>query len=274
MKATVSYSELREKGETQVSVESSVGMTGQEFRSWLDEMMGPVVDPAHLFPPESPPEPIGRAGGSGTDQSVIFSPPERGPDTTGFAVPIPTVSAPKKIPFFDIGDAIGKVGDRVLVPVYAGCVYDMTGFHIGGGTGGYGKLRALGVKLGLLLTEYLTAQGAIVDGEERFFSKFQFVNWEDHGALPAEEWWEYALGFFSLSDERTIPGIPIPSGTELFSVEFEILPQDVGETWLSCKDEHYFTQTRRRTRKFTYTGLPGGFSEIDTTGGKITVIEG
>ena len=85
---------------------------------------GPVTIP--ISPPNG-------GGGSGPDpQPVVPAPP-----------PPPKV----RVPYFDVGDGEGRPGDLVDIVVEAGCVHEITGFHIGGGVGmlpnversGYGK---------------------------------------------------------------------------------------------------------------------------------------
>lgn len=206
--------------------------------------------------------------------------PEPGPPET-----LPPVEPPEeKKPYFDVGDATGKRGDTVSISVEGGCLGATNGFHIGGGVGllpdvprsGYGNFQAVRVELGEYLHDYLKAQGAITvdpQGKEtdHYWSIFQFIKHDPHRALP-EEWWEYALGFFSISQERIIPPIPIPSGTELFRLKIKILATtDPGEYELTCKDEHYYTHSRQRRREFLYTNDHQGYTLIETFGGKLTV---
>ncbi len=189
-------------------------------------------------------------------------------------VPLPPSPPAAKAPYFDIGEATGKPGETIGILVEAGCPNPITGFHIGGGVGldsslqgaGYGKFKAVGVTLGKYLMDYITSQG-LTD----FWKLFQFASWESHQSLP-EEWWEYALGFFSLSQERIVPPIAIPSGTELFTLQIEILPKTArGEYELTCKNEYYFTHARQRRRQFLFTNERQGFTNIVTIPGKITV---
>lgn len=196
-------------------------------------------------------------------------------------------------PYFDIGDATGKAGDVVEIVVEAGCRHHTNGFHIGGGVGktdeersGYGKFEAVGVKLGKYLHDYFKSQGLIVTTNnqevDEYWSIFQFLKYAPHAdhkgnPLP-EEWWEYAVGFFSMQQERTVEPIQIPSGTELFTLSIRILPSTApGEYELTCLDEHYYTTSRHRRRDFMFTAgresefSRGGITHVDLFGGKITV---
>lgn len=195
--------------------------------------------------------------------------------------PIPPVEPPVQpqppvvpVPYFDVGDATGAPGETVDVIVEAGCAHPISGFHIGGGVGldlapgaGYGKFKAVGAILGSYLTGYLGAQMGLTD----FWRVFQFASWESHKALP-EEWWEYHIGFFSIAQEKIAPPVPIPAGTELFTLQIEILPTtSPGEYELTCKDEYYYTHARQRRRDFMYNYSPQGFTKVETFGGKLTV---
>ncbi len=192
-------------------------------------------------------------------------------------VPLPPSLPVAPVPYFDIGEDTGKPGDTVSVSIEGGCHGATNGFHIGGGAAGHGKFEPTGVTLGKYLHDYLRAQGAITvepSGKEtdHYWSIFQFVEAQPHRALP-EEWWEYALGFFSMSQERTIPPIPIPNGTELFTLHVKILAStDPGVYELTCEDEHYYTHSRPRRRDFLYTNERQGFTNIETIPGKITVV--
>ena len=199
-------------------------------------------------------------------------------------IPIePPVAPPARVPYFDVGEATGEPGETVGIVVEAGCIHPMSGFHIGGGVGlnpaeprsGYGKFEAIGVKLGPYLRRYLKDEGAIHDQpdhvHDHFFSTFQFMDWDHAGALP-EEWWEFALGLFSIDQARTLPPVPIPSGTHLFTLQIQILPTTApGEYELTCKDEWYYLKSRIRRRNLEYTGEGQGFTKIETFGGKIIV---
>lgn len=214
----------------------------------------------------------------------IIPPPGGGvPDPQAPPLPPPPPDTPARIPYFDIGDAEGKPGETVEIFVQAGCAHPMNGFHIGGGVGflpnversGYGKFKAIGTKLGPFLRGYLKAQDVLHDEpfhqHEHFWSDFQFVTWEGDGALP-EEFWEFAVGFFSLDQVRMVPPIPIPAGTDLFSLEIEILDgTPEGQYVLTCADEHYYTNSRARRRDYTWTYSPQGFTKIETFPGLLRV---
>lgn len=218
----------------------------------------------------------------------ITPPPGGGGPDPQPIVPAPPPPPPPKVrvPYFDIGDAEGSPGDTVEISVEAGCVYKTSGFHIGGGVGllpnvarsGYGLFQAVGVKLGKYLTDYLTAQGMVdEDGEEKFWSIFQFVKHDPHHALP-EEWWEYAAAFFSMSQERIVPPITIPGGTELFTLQIKILEgTPEAQYTLTCEDEHYYTHARQRRRDFLFTAntdspfASGGITDIETFPGLLRV---
>jgi hypothetical protein len=213
--------------------------------------------------------------------TLPISPPNGGGEGPSQPQPPPPPPAPppSRVPYFDVGDGEGRPGEIVEISVEAGCASPMSGFHIGGGVGvlpnversGYGKFQAVEVSLGKYLTTYLTARGAIENGVEKFWSIFQFVNWEEHSSLP-EEWYEYAVGFFSLSQERTIPPIPIPGGTELFTLKIRILPGTPdGQYTLTCKDEYYYTNSRQRRRDFLFTNDQQGISAIETFPGLLRV---
>ena len=194
--------------------------------------------------------------------------------------PEPPQLPPARTPYFDVGDAAGSPGDTVEVSVEGGCIHPMDGFHIGGGVGllpdveraGYGKFRATGVELGDFLTDYLKGQeGFNQDGTPRFFSAFDFLDWADEEALP-EEFWEYSVLFFSMEGRKQYEPVRIPGGTELFRLKIEILSTTPAAMYeLTCKDEHYYTQSHQRRRDYTYTYKPQGFTAIDCFGGKLTV---
>lgn len=198
-----------------------------------------------------------------------------------------------KKPYFDIGDGEGKPGDVVELVVEAGCRYLTNGFHIGGGVGllpsiprsGYNKFKAVGVELGSYLTSYFKSVGGIekvqdgagVKWVDNYWSIFQFVATDPHRSLP-EEWWEYSVGFFSISKEKTWDPVVIPSGTGLFTLKVEILPDtEPGEYLVTCRDEHYYTNSRPRRRDFLFTAgrdsefARGGITKLELFGGKITV---
>jgi hypothetical protein len=191
---------------------------------------------------------------------------------------------PSRTPWFQVGNAKGAVGDIVEVPVIGGCVYHIDGFHIGGGLGGptnkktggsgYGTLRLDDVVLGSYLTDYFQAQGMIADdGSEMFYSDYQMATWANDGALP-EEFWEFAIGFFSVLSKEEIKPVTIPSGTELFKLKIEILPAAHGRGTLplSCRDNYYYTQQVYRRRDYTYTYPPQGFTQIETADGELTIL--
>ena len=217
-----------------------------------------------------------------TPQEVPPGPPDEKPPGEK-----PPVEPPvEKLPYFDIGDSSGKAGEVVELSVEGGCALKMDGFHIGGGVGllpaversGYHKFEAIGVKLGAFLTAYLKAEDAIHDQPNHqhyhFWSIFQFMKWEDKSSLP-EEWWEYAIGFFSIDQKLIIPPTTIPSGTELFTLHVKILPgTPPGDYEVTCKDVYYYTNSRPRRRDFMYTtnDVPSGHTKLDLEGGKITVV--
>ena len=194
----------------------------------------------------------------------------------------PVRPPPARIPYFDVGEAKGKPGETVDIVVEAGCVHPMSGFHIGGGVGktdeersGYGKFKAVGAFLGPYLKRYLKDEGAIHDqpdhAHDHFFSTFQFMDWDTAGALP-EEWWEFAVGLFSIDQARKLPPVPIPSGIHLFTLQIQILSTTApGEYDLTCLDEWYYRNSRIRRRDFEWAYAPQGFTHIETFGGKITV---
>ena len=228
---------------------------------------GPVTIP--VIPPPG-------GGGSGPDpQPIVPAPP-----------PPPKV----RVPYFDIGDGEGKPGDTVDIVVEAGCVHEINGFHIGGGCGllpnversGYGKFMAVSADLGPFLRGYLEDNGLIHNEpfhkHDHFWSGFQWVDWETKSALP-EEFWELAVGFFSI-DQKVggIPPVAIPGGTELFTVHIQILPgTPEGQYELTCKDEHYYSQSRQRPRDYLFTAnrdsefASGGVTDIETFSGKLRV---
>ncbi len=229
--------------------------------------------------------------------------PQEVPEAPGIPGIIPPIGPPDKPPvdvikpYFDIGDGSGKAGDTVELVVEAGCRFATNGFHIGGGCGkldeprsGYKMFEATAWKLGDFLTSYLKSQGlivekkdaagAVVPGEwvDEYWSLFQMVKHDPHRALP-EEWWELALAFFSMSQERNVPSIVIPSGTALFSLRIKILEGTApGEYDVTCEDEHYWTHSRPRRRDFLFTAdrdspfASGGITKVETFGGKITVV--
>lgn len=191
-------------------------------------------------------------------------------------------------PYFDIGEARGKAGETVSLRVEGGCRFPITGLHIGGGCGkldeerpGYGLFEVVGAKLGDFLRAYLRAEDMIHDEpmhqHDHFWSVFQMAKGEPDKALP-EEWWDFALGFFSLDERNQASPTTIPSGTELFTLEVKILPDTApGEYEVTCLDEHYYTQSQRHRRDFMYTAdrdsefARGGVTKLKLHGGKITV---
>lgn len=194
----------------------------------------------------------------------------------------PGVLLPEVKPYFDIGDAEGKAGELVTLSIVGGCRYPTTGFHIGGGLSGYGKFEAVGAKLGPFLKAYLEAEDVIHDEpnhqHEHFWSIFQMVKAKPHRALPTE-WWEYAIGFFSLGQKRTVPPTTIPSGQEIFALQVKILEGTAPGVYdLSCLDETYYTHSHQRRRDFMFTAdrdsefARGGITKLDLAGGKITVV--
>ena len=208
---------------------------------------------------------------------------EPGPSPIEIIGPGPSpISA--EIPYFDIGDATGAPGETVEVPVEAGCLEDVTGFHIGGGVGldideersGYGKFRAVGAKLGPYFQRYLRAEDAKLHDQldevgEHYFSKFNFLSARPHRALP-EEWWEFLVGLLSIEHRTMLGTIKIPFGTHLFTLMIEIhASTPPGEYELTCKDQCYFTHSRRRRRKFEFTNERQGFTKIETFGGLLKV---
>lgn len=197
--------------------------------------------------------------------------------------PPPTES----LPYFDIGEATGKAGKVVRLPVEGGCHFEQSGFEIGGGVGkldvarsGYGLFEAVGVTLGPFLRGYLEAEDAIHDEpnhqHDHFWSVFQFVK---RGVAPSnplpEEWWRFAMGFFSIDQKRNIPPTWIPEGTEILTLHVKILDGTApGEYEVTCKNEWYYTNAKIRRKKFEFVG--GGdrkIRKIETFPGKITVIE-
>ena len=236
------------------------------------ELVGVSDGPVTI--PISPPN----GGGSGPDPQPID--------------PTPPPPPPPRKPYFDIGDGEGAPGDVVDIVVEAGCVYPVNGFHIGGGVGvlpnvprsGYGNFEAVGVKLGPFLRGYLEEQDLIHDEpfhkHDHFWSGFQFIKTDPARALP-EEFWEYAIGFFSL-DQRVggVAPVAIPAGTELFTVQIRILPDTTEAQYtLTCKDEYYYTQSRQRRRDYLFTAdndspfASGGVTKIETFPGFLRVKE-
>lgn len=204
--------------------------------------------------------------------------------------PIPDPLPPSlPAPYFDIGEATGKAGETVSLSVEGRCRFLVNGFHIGGGCGkldversGYGLFEAVGVKLGAFLRGYLKAKDLIHDEpmhqHDHFWSVFQMAKWDPSKALP-EEWWDFAIGFFSLDQERSAPPTTIPSGTELFTLEVKILPGTApGEYDVTCRDEWYYTRSHQRRRDFLYTTdrdsefASGGITKLELGGGKIVVV--
>ncbi len=202
----------------------------------------------------------------------------------------PTPETPK--PYFDVGDATGKAGDLVELEVEGGCRYPMNGFHIGGGCGkldeprsGYGLFTAVGAKLGPFLRNYLESEDLIHDEpnhqHDHFWSIFNMMKRgvpNQSNPLP-EEWWEYAIGFFSLGQERVVPPTTIPSGTLIFTLQVKILEgTPPGEYEVTCLDEHYYRQGKTRRRDLLYSTnvdsefASGGITKLALTGGKITVV--
>jgi hypothetical protein len=246
MEAKLNFYEYRDEGGADVRLTTNID-TPQELENWIRSIRG-----LKKAPPDQDHQAM-VAGGHG-----IVAPPT---EPAG--------------PFFDIGDATGKKGDEVLVSVYGGSVLPMSGFHIGGGCGlnpnversGYSNLRAKGVHLGSYLTDYLTSHDALSSA----FQRFEMIEWGEVNHPLPEEWWQYALGFFTLSGGQIIPPIPIPQGTELFQVSFEILTDKPGELGLTCINNHYYTQKKRRRRAWCYTGEGQGQHRVDCNGGKLVV---
>ena len=214
-----------------------------------------------------------------SDQPILPVPPTELPVVQPPLIPVaplfpiePPVVQPARTPYFDVGEATGKPGETVEIVVEAGCIHPMNGFHIGGGCG-YGLFKATGAVLGPFMRNWLKDEGVIHDSpghqHDHFWSIFQFVT---AGAHP-EEWWEFGVSTFSIDLKKPpLPPIPIPGGTELFTLLIEILPAaSPGEYTLTCRDEWYYTNRRIRRRDFEYTGLGQGFTAIETFGGKITV---
>lgn len=195
---------------------------------------------------------------------------------------IPVTPPTERIPYFDVGDVTGVPGETVYVRVEGGCLHPITGFHACGGGGktdkprsGYGNSRVTGVILGPFLRRHLKEQGAIHDEPDHlhnhYWSRFQFFDWETHHPLP-EEWWEFAIGFFSLDQKRTVEPLAIPSGTHLFTLHIEILKDTKpGVYELTCLDEHYYLNSRVKRRDLEYTYSTQGFTKVETYGGKLTV---
>lgn len=244
MESKISYYEYRERGGTQVDVTASP-RNSAELELLLMELRGPQVAP----------------------------PPGQGPGEVEPPILLPPTT---RTPYFDIGDGHGSAGETVMIPVTGGCRFPINGFHIGGGCGkldeprsGYGLFQATGVILGEFLQSYLTANNM----GDAFWSIFQFVQHEPNKALP-EEWWEYAMAFFSISQSRPpLPSIHIPADTLLFTLQIKILEATPpGEYILTCEDEHYYTHFVQRRRKFLWTNTEQGVDDIDTHGGKLTVI--
>lgn len=205
--------------------------------------------------------------------------------------PHPTDPLPPSLPpapYFDIGEATGKAGEYVNLSVEGGCRFPITGFHIGGGCGkldeprsGYGLFEAVGVSLGAFLRAYLKAEDMLHDlpmhQHDHFWSTFQMAKWEPSKALP-EEWWDFALGFFSIDQARQVPPTTIPSGTELFTLRVKILPgTQPGEYEVTCIDLWYYTQSHQTRQDYLFSTdtdsefASGGITKLRLAGGKITV---
>lgn len=243
MESKISYYEYRERGGTQIDVNIDA-RTPSELDMILLELRGAKVAPppgTPNGPPDAPVEP---------------------PATT-------------REPYFDLGDGEGKAGDVITIPMLGGCRHAVTGFHIGGGLAGYGKFEAQGAKLGAFVQSYLNAKQM----GDAYWSGFNMAKHDPHKALP-EEWWDYAMAFFSISQERgPIEPIQIPVDTELFTVQIKILEGTAPGVYdLSCEDERYWTHSRPRRRDFLYTTnrdsefARGGVTRVETSGGKLTVL--
>ena len=213
--------------------------------------------------------------------------PEAPPDL----IPIDPPPRTTRKPYFDLGNGSGKVGELVEMPMIGGCRHPVNGFHIGIGLGGYGNFEMEGFVLGEFLTEYMKAQGLIVEklddhGEivpgvwiDHYWSGWNMVKHEPHHALPTE-WCDVAVATFSLSQKSgPTPPIQIPVDTELFTFQIRVLPKaSIGEHDLVCKDEFFYTQSRQRRRDFLYTTdrdsefASGGVTRVDTQGGTLTVV--
>lgn len=260
MQTEISYHQTRQDGITHITVTGNPG-DPTELEKLVESLRGPVrsLEPQPLLSSEAPP---------------AASP----------ALP-PTTRAP----YFDLGDAEGKPGELVEIPMIGGCRRPMNGFHIGIGLSGYGAFVCEGVILGPFLTEYMKAQGLIVEKRDaqgqfvpeewvdRYWSGFNMVGQEE-GALPTE-WCDYAMAFFSIGQNRgPLPSIQIPVETHLFSFQIRILATTKPDVYdLACEDEHFYLQKGSarlgRRRDFLYqTESGGGVTEVDCQGGKLTVL--
>ena len=103
MESKISYYEYRERGGTQVDVNIDA-RTAAELEGALNELRGPQVAPPPGGVPDNP-----------------HQPPIGPPPTT-------------RAPYFDVGDAQGKAGEIVEIPVVGGVQSPINGFHIGGGS--------------------------------------------------------------------------------------------------------------------------------------------
>ena len=176
-------------------------------------------------------------------------------------------------PYFDLGDGQGKAGEIVEIQMLGGCRYPVSGFHIGAGCAGEGKLEAQGFVLGPFLQEYFNVNNM----GDAYWSGFNMAT-NARGALPME-WWDVAVSFFSLSQTRSpIAPIQIPVDTLLFTLQMKILEgTPPGEYEMVCRDEYFYTQKRRRRRDFLYTTdsesefARGGVTRVDCQGGRLTV---
>lgn len=207
-------------------------------------------------------------------------------DAALMAPPKPKREPQTVIPYFDVGDAKGSPGDTVSIEMFAGSPIPIDGWHLCGGVGktdeprsGYGLFQAVGVTLGTFVEEYLKANGI----DDSYFSKFGFLPFrpkdKQTGITPEnplpEEFWEYMVGFFSIPERKTVPAIPIPANTVLFTVEIEILPgTPPGKYELTCVDEYYYTtkRARRIDLLFSNANISGGATRLDLRGGKVEVL--
>ena len=177
-------------------------------------------------------------------------------------------------PYFDLGDAQGKVGELVSIPMIGGCRHPVNGLHIGIGLDGYGNFKMEGFTLGDFLKDYFAANNML----DSYWSGFNMVS-RVQGALPTE-WCDVVVAMFSISQKRApLPSIQIPVETELFSFQIRILEgAALGEHELTCLDEVYFTRKQRRRRDFLFTTdresefARGGVTKISTHGGILTVV--
>jgi hypothetical protein len=222
--------------------------------------------------------------------TIPIIPPPGGGEPTDPITPAPPPPPTVRRPYFDIGDGEGKPGEVVEIVVEAGCVHPINGFHIGGGVGllpnversGYGLFRGVGVKLGPFLRGYLMEQDLLHDEpfhrHDHYWSGFQFIQARPSRPFP-EEFWEYAIGFFSLDQQRAgIDPVAIPGGTELFTLQIEILDgTPEAQYTLTCEDEHYWTHGRVRRRDYLFTAnaespfASGGVTKIETFPGLLRV---